>query len=92
MNEKDIFKNYSEKEITNLIFDGLRKKYGESLKDNLFEEEEIRPNGNFRFATDGLVYAYNEYEIAPYTMGLIETVLPYSQINPLLKNEYKKTE
>jgi len=89
LTEKDIFSSYSEDKVTALIVGGLKKKYGEQVKDVLFDIDAVRPNGNFRFDQLGLVYVYNEYEIAPYSSGMIIITIPYEKVDPLLKEEYR---
>lgn len=56
------------------------------LNDLDFWEEEIRPNNNFYVSEEGLVYVFNPYEIAPYSMGQIEVTLPYDKLKPLMKS------
>lgn len=33
----------------------------------------------------GLHYTYNQYEIAPYSMGPIDVTIPYEDLKPILK-------
>lgn len=54
----------------------------------LGELNEVEPNENFYFSKEGLVYAYNVYEIAPYVQGVVEIVIPYNQIEPLINTAY----
>lgn len=88
--EKDIFSDYSEDRLSALIKEGLEAEYGDKVHDVLFDLEAVRPNGNFYFEEDGLVYIYNEYEIAPYSSGMIFVTIPYEKINSLLVDEYKQ--
>lgn len=88
--EPEIFSNYSEDKVSELIVQALTEKYGDDLKSVVFDINDIRPNGNFYFSDKGLNYLYNEYEIAPYSSGMIEALLPYDTINNLLNTEYKK--
>lgn len=40
---------------------------------------------NIGYSTDGLTLLYNTYEIAPYTTGITEFVIPFSEANSYLK-------
>lgn len=89
LKEKEIFSNYSEEKLSELILQSLTEKYGDDLKSMVFEVNEIRPNSNFFFSDKGITYVYNEYEIGPYSSGMIEAVIPYDKVNDLLSKEYK---
>lgn len=48
---------------------------------------------NFYLAKQGLVLQYAEYEIGPYVVGLPRLVIPYDQLNGIVKPQYlPKTE
>ena len=40
---------------------------------------------NFLISSEGLIFAYQQYEIAPYSEGLIQVKIPYNDIQDLLK-------
>ena len=42
---------------------------------------------NFALRRGGIVFCFNPYDIAPYSMGTIEFELPYQAILPILKQE-----
>lgn len=44
-------------------------------------------NENFGIKTDGLAFYFNSYEIAPYSMGPTEILIPYSHIINLVKQD-----
>ncbi len=52
-----------------------------------FSVDEIFPNDNFLIDDTGITYAYNEYEIAAYVIGLIEVHIPFKEIEYLLKKD-----
>jgi len=54
----------------------------------LEDVKDVKPNGNFYFAKDGLIYVYNIYEISPYSQGIVEITIPYEQITPLVNDQY----
>lgn len=78
--------------LSQLLENSLRKEYDfikphESLKKYLFENE-IKPNQNFYFDNWGLTFVYNQYEIAPYAVGIIYLFLPWEDLQPYLKDEF----
>ncbi|MFT2007711.1 DUF3298 and DUF4163 domain-containing protein [Pontibacter sp. 13R65] len=44
---------------------------------------------NSALSADGLLLHYNPYEIAPYVFGHIQLLLPYSQLENIIKPAYK---
>lgn len=47
---------------------------------------------NFLLGDHGLILQYGEYEIGPYAVGLPRLVVPYDQLNTILKPEYLPTQ
>lgn len=45
-------------------------------------------NENFYFSEDKMIFVYNQYEIAPYSAGIIYNEIPISKIKHLLKFEF----
>lgn len=43
---------------------------------------------NFLLGEQGLILQYGEYEIGPYVVGLPRLVIPYAQLQDVLKKEY----
>ena len=58
-----------------------------SLTDNYFEfpEDKFELNKNYGFKKEGIVFYYNNYEIAPYAAGPTEVLIPYNDLKDLLK-------
>jgi len=50
-----------------------------------FKDDKFYLTDNFAFTHEGLLFYYNEYEIAPYSMGAIYFVVPYSLIMHLFE-------
>lgn len=53
--------------------------------------EELWPfhlSKQWRLTSEGLVMAYGQYEIGPYVVGMPELVVPYAQLQGLLKPAY----
>jgi hypothetical protein len=64
---------------------GLKK--DESLKDAgfWFEGGVFGLNDNFGITGSGLVFYFNDYEIAPHAMGPTEIAIPYGEISSLIR-------
>lgn len=58
-----------------------------SLQENMFEfpNDRFELNGNYGFTKAGLVFYYNNYEIAPYAAGPTELVISYDSLKPLMR-------
>lgn len=58
-----------------------------SLSDNYFEfpEDRFELNKNYGFKKEGIVFYYNNYEIAPYAAGPTEILIPYEDLSDWLK-------
>lgn len=69
----------------------FRKTYGINPAANLSEEgfwftdNVFHLNRNFSFENKTLTFIFNQYEIAPYSMGVFYIEFPFSEINDLLK-------
>jgi len=50
-----------------------------------FKDDQFFLTGNFAFTSEGLLFYYNEYEIAPYSTGAVYFVVPYSIIMHLFE-------
>jgi hypothetical protein len=50
-----------------------------------FDITKIAPNGNFLIDDDGLTYSFNEYEIAAYSVGVVNVHVSYAEIKGLLR-------
>ncbi len=49
-------------------------------------------NGNFYFEKNKMIFVYNQYEIGPYSMGIISVEIPLREINSILKMDLKRTK
>jgi len=54
-----------------------------------FWGEAFHPPANFSLEEEGLRLYYNTYEIAPYALGPTDYILPYDQLQDVLKPEYR---
>lgn len=87
--EEDIFKPNYHQFLTSKIIEMLMNKYDVTEADQLMSEgffdiNEIAPNNNFWMNDEGVHYVYNQYEIAPYSMGPIEVTIPFEEITSII--------
>ncbi|MDR1407325.1 MAG: DUF3298 and DUF4163 domain-containing protein [Tannerella sp.] len=90
--EKDIFVDKYRDELARILVDEIVK--ANELKDaadletiGFFDVSEIIPNGNFYVDETGIVYTFNEYEVAAYAVGAVIVPVPYEKIRHLLLRE-----
>ncbi len=87
--EEDIFTPNYHQFLTTKIVENLMKDYGvtapeDLLNEGFFDVNDIAPNNNFWINNEGVHYIYNQYEIAPYSMGPIEVTIPYNDIQSII--------
>lgn len=86
----DIFVPGYENSLNDILLKALEKKTDTGNVTELQElgylcSTEIFAPDNFIVGKDGITFIYNVYEIAPYAKGRTELVIPYSDIDKLLK-------
>ncbi|MES2799361.1 MAG: RsiV family protein [Bacteroidota bacterium] len=91
---EDVFQNVKKLEL--IAEDYFRAQNEMSQEDNFEEagywfEEGFKLNNNFYFSEKNLVFQYNQYEIAPYVMGMPSIEIPISKIKSLLKISLEKS-
>jgi len=90
--ESQLFKSGYESELALLIQDVIIQRNSSPDEDEhiglLVDIETVKPNRNFLFSDEGLTYIYNIYEITPYVQGIVEIVIPYVQLIPLIDERY----
>lgn len=89
LTEEDLFIPDYYKPLTEKIVQSLMQSYGVNEPDSLlakgfFTIEDIVPNNNFWLNEEGIHYTYNQYEIAPYAMGAIDVMIPYTKLEDIL--------
>jgi len=87
--EEDIFQPNYHHFLTSKIVEKLMEKYKVDSPEKLIDEgffdiNEIAPNNNFWLNNEGIHYIFNQYEIAPYSMGPIEVTIPYEEIKSII--------
>ncbi len=89
LTEEDIFIPGYFRQLTEKIVQQLMNDYEAEVPDSLltrgfFTIEDIVPNNNFWLNEEGIHYSYNQYEIAPYSMGVIDVMVPYTELEDIL--------
>ena len=100
-----LLKNTNSPKLAKIIKEGVRRHFSESpdkplsdkeLLEFLFTEEVSSLNhlplpGNPPYLSDkGMVFLYTQYEIAPYSSGIIKFEVPFKDILPFMTDEAKK--
>ena len=98
--EWDMIKGKESNGFRQLMKEGVRDYFGqfekgkisdEQLKDMLLIDGDVNhlplPEWAPYLTVDGVVFAYQQYEIAPYAAGIISFIVPYEKIKPYLVNE-----
>ena len=100
-----LLKNTNSPKLAKLIKEGVRRHFSErpdkpmsdeELLEYLFASEVSALNnlplpGNSPYLSDtGMVFLYTQYEIAPYSSGIITFEIPFKDIEPFMTDEAKK--
>lgn len=86
---EDVFRNGSEKGLLTLLekayrFDKKLKPEEPLSAGGLFEDHLTEASKTILINGKGVVFHYGQYEIAPYSEGMIEIFLPWSELKPYL--------
>lgn len=54
-----------------------------------FQGNKFNTNTNFALTKEGVVFQFNAYEVAPYYMGSTKILIPYGEIESLIREKYK---
>lgn len=88
--QEDILSETNYDEIGALLAKHLNDGHGDDSKVEIYVDK-IAPNGNFSIGTEGITFTFNQYEIAPYSFGIIDITIPADEIKPYLKADiYEK--
>lgn len=93
LKESDIFNENYEETIKELIKIRIVEQSVEdstmvpisNLEDTDYWVDAIKPNGNFYITESSINYVFNPYEIAPYSLGETEVILPFDRLKDILK-------
>ncbi|MDR2495670.1 MAG: DUF3298 and DUF4163 domain-containing protein [Tannerellaceae bacterium] len=88
--EKDVFVDGFEARmaailVARLVKDNKLSDAKELEEIGFFSVDEISPNNNFEINDKGIIYYFNEYEIAPYAAGLIAVPVSFAELRALLR-------
>lgn len=83
---KDVFSNQDPKIWNDLLVKSFLKENDEEV---LFENK-IPLTDNFFFDEKTITFIYNQYEIAPYSSGVIIVKVPFSELSSYLNPQFKK--
>jgi hypothetical protein len=87
----DVFKPGSEGSLLELIESALRERDHlenyEALSSGIYFEDTVEITDNYFFSKKGMGFHWDPYEIAPYSEGIIEIILPYSDLRSLLNQK-----
>ena len=81
--EEGFFKDGYVEKLTRLLTAHLPESLVSPADTAMLFLKEIEPNGNFSISPDGVTYIYNQYEIAPYSMGIIRVSIPWEELEGL---------
>jgi hypothetical protein len=86
----DLFGKYNTEKLDRLLDKIYRKENDIPVKADLQKHglfvEKITANNNFAVTKDGMIFYYNQYEIAPYSAGPIEIQVTYKELKDIIKN------
>ena len=100
-----LLKDTNSPKLAKIIKEGVRRHFSErpdkplsddELLDFLFAEEKSALNhlplpGNAPYLSDtGMVFHYTQYEIAPYSSGIIKFEVPFKEILPFMTDEAQR--
>lgn len=85
---EDLMPGGSEKKLSEIITYHVAKKMGldesTSLRKAGFFNKTLPPASNFVVTPYGLLFVYNPYEVAPYSMGIITVFIPEKELKDVL--------
>jgi hypothetical protein len=88
---KDIFDKAEIAQLNAIAEQIFRKQEGlkadDSLDSYFFDEQKFSLNENFIITNKGLKFLYNPYEIKAYAYGRTELLIPYEDIQEIIKKE-----
>ncbi|WP_304068632.1 DUF3298 and DUF4163 domain-containing protein [Pedobacter glucosidilyticus] len=88
---KDIFDKDERAQLNTIAEQIFRKQEGLKADDNLdsyfFDEQKFKLNENFIITDKGLKFMYNPYEIKAYAYGRTELLIPYEDMQEIIKKE-----
>lgn len=90
----DIFASGFEQPLTAILLKALMEKtgsgdIGELKEKGYLNAMDMFPTPNFILGEETITFIYNPYEIAPFNLGTTELIIPYTDIDKLLKTSFE---
>lgn len=85
LHEPDIFREGYAGPLTEMLTAHLSESLEDPADTSMMFLKKIEPNGNFLLSEEGITYIFNHYEIAPYSMGVINITLPWDEVSAIMK-------
>lgn len=90
---EDLFADGTENQLNNILLKALKEKTGyatlsELKEHNYLTSVDIYAPKNFIIGDETVTFIYNPSEIAAYSEGSIELIIPYTSLDKLLKNSF----
>ena len=91
---EDIFVDGYEPELTKILLEALKEKTDTKSVAQLQEQGYLRPMSmypteNFILGDETITFVYNPSEIASYDIGAIELIIPYSDMEKIIRNSFE---
>lgn len=93
---KDVLDLSKPNEINKVLDKVLRKEYNFPSKvpltepeDSFFLADKIEYSENFVLSKKGITFHYGLYEMTPYAYGFFQLFVPYEELKPYLKKDFK---
>lgn len=78
---QDILKDPNDEKLISMIWDKV-KVYA------YIKQDDLEISSNFAISPYGITFAYNPYEIGPFSAGIIEAYFSFDEIRPFLKESF----
>lgn len=76
LTEDDIFQPGYHHILTSLLREYLPK----CTEMDMIDDPAISPSSDFYITSEGITYIYQQYEIGPYALGIVEVLIPWSEL------------
>jgi hypothetical protein len=76
LTESDIFEPENYQILTSLVREYLPK----CTEMDMIDDPAISPSSDFYITSEGITYIYQQYEIGPYALGIVEVLIPWSEL------------
>ena len=91
---EDIFVDGYELELTKILLQALKEKTGAKTAAQLNEQGYLKsmalyPTENFILGDETITFVYNPSEIASYDVGATELIIPYTDMEKIIRNSFE---